>query len=131
MSKAAVGRREINQHQRRGRGLLHRHAIVEHRAGQLRIGLQHPHLGEDLVGIRHRVDAEVDGESHLAVARILRGHVVHPIHAGHLLLDRGRHRLGDGVGIGAGVVGDDLNLRIGDFGKLRRGQAKQGDHAAQ
>ena len=124
-----VGGKEGEHDQRRRRRLLHRDALVDHVGGQLRVGLVCPHLGKDLVRVGVRLDVEVHGELHRAVVRVEGIHVVHVVHARHLLLDGRGHGLLHGERVGPGVGGLHLHFRRDDVGELGRGQARHGHKA--
>jgi hypothetical protein len=104
-------------------------AVVAHVRGQLRLGLALAHLGEQLVGVGVGAEGEVDVQGRLAVVGVDRVHVVHVVDAGHLLLDRGGHRLFDGQRVGAGVGALDLDLRRNDVRELGGRQPGHGDQA--
>ena len=89
----AVRRIEAEHDQRRGGGLLHLDAVVAHVAGQLGFGLALAHLHQQLVGVGVGLDVEIDRQLGLAVVGVDRVHVVHVVHARHLLLDGRGHGL--------------------------------------
>ena len=101
-------------------GLLHGNAIIVDGRRQLRGCLVCPHLRQNLIGARVRLDVEVHGHGRRAVVGVKRIHVFHAVHATHLLLDGSGDRLLDGQRVGAHVRGQNLNLRVGDVGELRR-----------
>ena len=112
---AVVGREQVDDHQDAGRLLLHRHAAALDQVGQDRLGQRlavlHQHLGHV------QVDAELEGDGQRvgAVVGALRRHVHHVLDAVDLLLDRGGHGVGDHLGVGAGIVGRDLDRRRRDL----------------
>ena len=57
-----VRRRDGQQHQRRGQGLVHGEAGYADLSGQLALGLVDAQLREDLVGVGVGRDIEVDGQ---------------------------------------------------------------------
>jgi len=121
-------RRVEREHDQRRRGRLgDSDAVVAHVRRQLRLGLAFAHLGEQLVGVGVGAQCEVDVQRGLAVIGIDRIHVVHVVDAGHLLLDRGGHRLFDGQRVGAGVGAADLNLWRNDVWELGGRQPGHGD----
>ena len=79
-------------------------------------------MRENQIGVGIGLDVEVDGEFGLPVIGVQRIHVFHVVHAAHHLLDGSGDGLVQRHGIGTGVGGGDLNLRIGDIRELRGGQ---------
>ena len=113
----------MNDHHEIGRGLLHRHALADHRVGQPRGGdrdaILHQHLR--LIDIRAGLEHDVDRK--LSIACRLRGDVEHVVNAIDLLLDRRRDGGGDDLGGSAGIDRRDVHrwrrdLRI--FGDRQR-----------
>ncbi len=119
-----VRRRDGQQHQRRGEGLVHGEAGDGDLGGQLALRLVDAQLRENLVGVGVGRHIEVDGQLGKAVAGVGRLHVVHVVDAVHLLLDRRGDGLFERLGVGTGVGGLDKNLGRHDVGELRRGQAQ-------
>ena len=110
-----------------------RDPLVDDVLRQLRLGLRVAQVGEHLVVTRVGVDVEVHAQVHLAAGGLAgRVHVEHVVHAGHLLLDRRRHRLLQRLRIRAGIGRAQENLGRGDVGILRDGQLhhhhEAGDH---
>ena len=102
---ALVGR--INRDAQRDvrRRLLHHDALALHVQRQQRLRDRHPVLHLHLSDIQIRAELERHGQHHGAVVRALARHVDHAFDAVDLLLDRRGHRLGDRLGVGAGIVG--------------------------
>ena len=98
---------------------------------QIRRGLRHAILHVDLIGVDVGVDVEGHRQLHGVVVAVGGLHVEHVVDAVHLLLDRRRDGLLDGLRVGAGIGGGDNNLRRNDVGKLRLGQAAHHDHAGE
>ena len=85
-------RRKKRKHdQRRTRRLLHGHPRSIHLRRKLRRRLRLPHLGENLIGVRIRLDVKIHRQSHRTIIRVDRIHVVHVVHSTHLLLNRRRY----------------------------------------
>ncbi len=87
-------------------------------------------LREDEIRVRVRLQVEVHDHGGLRVGGGIQGiHVVHVVHAVDLLFDR----RGDGLLQGLSVRPDkgslQLDFRWNDVGKLRHGQARDGDRA--
>ena len=125
----AVRRGEIDdQHEVRVL-LLDRHAgLVDDRRQdrrRLRDAVLHVDRG-DAQGI---ADLEGDGDRRRAVVRARRRHVDHAGHAVDLLLERGRHRVGDDLGAGAGIDRADDDLRRRDLRELRDRKQEVADRA--
>ncbi len=125
----AVGRGEIDdQHEVRVL-LLDRHAgLVDDRRQdrrRLRDAVLHVDRG-DAQGI---ADLEGDGDRRRAVVRARRRHVHHAGHAVDLLLERGRHGVGDDLGAGAGIDRADDDLRRRDLRELRDRKQEVADRA--
>src|SRR5207248_5967057 len=68
-----------------------------------------------------RLDVEIHDHGHLSVRGVERVHVIKVVHAAHLLLDRRRHGLLDGLRVRADIVGLNLDFGWSDVGKLRYG----------
>ena len=85
-----------------------------------------PHLRENLVGVRVRLDIEIGGQLHGTIVRIERIHVFHVVHPGHLLLDGNGDGLLHGKRVRPRISGIYLDLRISDVGKLRDRQTGHG-----
>jgi hypothetical protein len=92
--------------------------------------LRGAHLGEDLVGVGLRVNAEIHSQRHLTVAGVQRVHIVHVVDPRHLLFNGGRHGLRDCLGISASEVADDLDLRVGNTGELGDRKPQHRDDAS-
>ena len=124
---ATVGRDQVDDADHVGRRLLDRHAELLHRVGQARLRrlnlVLHVHRGD----VERVADVEGGDDLRQPVARAVRGEVRHPLDAVHLLLDRRRHRVGDRLGVGAGVGRRDLDLRRDDLGIERNRQQKDAD----
>jgi hypothetical protein len=90
-------------------------------AGKLRLRLIDAKLREHLVDVGIGLDVEVDEELDHAVVGADRVHVDHVVDAVHLLLDRRRNGLRDGLGVGAGIGGGDQNLRRNNVGNCEVG----------
>ena len=100
--------------------------VGQERQGQVDAVL-HQHLGEVQVDAR----LEGHGQGVGAVVVRLRDHVHHVLDAVDLLLDGGGHRLGDDLGVGAGVGALDDDARRRDLRVLRERQVEDGDGAGQ
>ena len=98
---------------------------------QLRRRLGDAVLDIDRGDIDRIADIERDGDGRAAVIGADRRHIGHARHAVDLLLERGRHGVGDDLGAGARVGGGDNHLRWRDIGKLRDRQQAVGDQAGQ
>ena len=125
LAQLAAGRVDGDQHQRRRERLLHREAGGRHLRGKLRLRLVNAQLRQHLVDIGIGLDIEVDEELNDAVVGADGVHVDHVVDAVHLLLDRRRNRLRDGLGISARVGGGDKNFRRNDVRILRSRQREQ------
>ena len=127
----AVGREHVDDHQDAGRLLLHRHAAPLDQVGQDRLGQRlavlHQHLGHVQIDAR----LEGHGQDVGAVVGALRRHVHHVLDAVDLLLDRRGHGVGHHLGVGAGVVGRDLDGRRRDLGVLGHRQREERDAPGQ
>ena len=105
--------------------------------GQSRLGLRHAVLHQLLRLVGIGAEPERDGERHQAVGGRLAAHIEHVLDAVDLLLDRRRHRLGDHLRIGAGILrahhhGRRRHLRIfGDRQRRQRQQTRQEDQRRQ
>ncbi|MEY9763510.1 hypothetical protein ABH988_004295 [Bradyrhizobium ottawaense] len=108
---AAVRRQQMHDHGEVGRGLLGDDAELAHHGRQARLGLLHAvlHQLRRLVGIG--AEPERHRQRHRAVGGRLARHVEHVLDAVDLLLDRGRYRLRDHLGIGAGIGGAHQDRR--------------------
>ena len=118
---------EREQRQRTGGRLLDGDAVLLNVERQLRLGLHVAHLHQDLIGVGHRGDVEVDLQRHRAVAGVVGVHVDHVVHALHLLLDRRGNRVCHRDRIGADVGRLQLDLRRGDVGEQGDGELHHGD----
>ena len=98
---------------------------------QLRRRLGDAVLDIDRGSVDRIADIERDGDGRAAVIGADRRHIGHARHAIDLLLERGRYRVGDDLGAGAGVGGSDNHLRWRDIRKLRDRQQAVGDQAGQ
>ena len=83
----------------------------------------HQHLRVIEIG----AELERDGERHVAVARALRSHVEHVLHAVDLLLDRRGHRLRHDLRVCAWIICRDLHSRRRDLRILRDRQGEERD----
>jgi hypothetical protein len=108
---------------------LHGDAELVYVLRKLRRRLIAPHLGKDLVLVYIRADFEVHRQFQRAVVAVDRLHVIHVVHAAHLLLDGRGDGLLDGQRIGAGVSCFHQDLGRHDVGKLRDRQTEVGDDA--
>ena len=81
--------------------------------------------------LRSTPTLKVIGERIGAVVGALRGHVHHVLDAVDLLFDGRGDGVGDDLGIGAWVVGGDLDGGRGDLGILGDRQGLKGDAAGQ
>ncbi len=128
---AAVGRDEMHHHHQVGGILLGADAQGVDLVGQMRLRdgdtVLHQHLGLVDVG----AELEGDGQLEIAVARRFGLHVEHVVDAVDLLLERCRHRVGDGFGRGTGIAGGDDDGGGRDLGILRHRQAEIGKTADQ
>ena len=124
---------ERDDHQRAGRFLLHRHAVLRDRLRQLGQRQIHPVLHLHLRGIGVGVEREVHGDRQLPGVGAHRGHVEHVVHTGELRLDGRGHRVAHGLGVGARIGGRDLDLHgrdrrvLCDRQELGADQARQHD----
>ena len=128
---AAVGRVDRQAAQDVGRAFAGRDAGLTNDFRQLRNGqvdaVLHQHLGHvDIDAVMER-----DGQIVAAVVGALRRHVHHGFDAVDLLFDGRRHRIGDLVGVGAGIVARDLHGRRRDLWELRQGQGEERDSSRQ
>ena len=89
----------------------------------MRLGLRIAQLSEHVVDIRVGLDIEVHVHAHQAIVGVDRIHVVHVIHAAHLLLNGRGNRLFDGLRVGSDVIRLNKDFGRDDFGKLSDGQA--------
>ena len=124
-----VRRDQVDDHQRAGRHLLDVDALVldqgrDDRQRQ-RDAVLHQHLGHVRVGALLERDRQAVG----AVVGAARRHVQHVLDAADLLLDRRRHGVAHGLGVGAGVDGRHLHRGRRHVGVLRHRQREHG-HAA-
>ncbi len=126
---ARVGRIERDEEEDRGRFLLDRDALrldgLRQRGERRSDAILHQDLREIDVG----ADLEGHGQRIAAVGSAGRLHVNHAFDAVDLLFDRLCHRLDQGLGAGAGVIGRHLNRRRGDVGIFGDRQAEQSDAA--
>ena len=99
--------------------LLDRHAALIDDGGQRRGGLGDAVLDVDSGDAQRIADVERDGDRRGAVVGTRRGHVSHALDAVDLLFERRRHRVGDDLCAGAGIIGAHHHLRRRDVGKLR------------
>jgi hypothetical protein len=124
-----VGREQVHHHQDVGRGLGDGDADLLHGERQARIGdgdaVLHLHLGD----VEIDADIEGDGDGEAAVGAGIGGEVEHPLHAVHLLLDRGDHRLRHRLRARARILPGDVDDGRGDLRILRDRQAREGDAA--
>ena len=125
----AIGRRENENSERRGEGLLDSDAVVFHLRRKLRRGLRLPHLRENLIRRRLGIRAEDHIQVHDAGVGIDRIHVFHALDAAHLLLDGRGNGLLDREGVGAHISCRYLNLRRNDVRILRDGETRHGNEA--
>ena len=125
----AFGGVEGDEEQRGGSGLLHRDPVVAHVRRQLRLRLSRAHLGQQLVGVTARLQAEVDRQPHPVVTGVCGVHAVHVLHDRYLLLYGGGDGLFQGQGVSAGIGGVHLDLRRDDIRKLRDRQTGKGHKA--
>ncbi len=123
---AVVGRDQVHDHQRARRHLLDVDALGldqrrDDRQGQADAVL-HQYLGH--VGVKAQLEG--DGQVVGAVVGALRGHVHHALDAADLFLDRRRHRVAHGQGVGPGVESRHLHRGRGDVGVLLHRQRTPG-----
>ena len=119
----AVRRVERHEFQDRRRFRADRDALRLHRLRQLRHGVLHSVLHQDLVKIRVGADLERHGQGVGAVVRAGRLHVDHARNPVDLQLDRQGNRVEDGLGACTGVAGGHLHRRRHDVRILRNRQA--------
>ena len=119
LAQFAARRIDGDEHQRRGKRLLHREAGGRHLRGKLRLRLVDAKLREHLVNVWIGLDIEVHKQLDHAVVRADGVHVDHVVDAIHLLLDRRRHSLADGLGVGARVSRGNKDFGRNDVGILR------------
>ncbi len=128
---AAFFREDGDQHHDRRGFLLHRHAELRHRRGELRRGevdaVLHLHLRDVRVG----VEREVDGEGELAGRGARRAHVEHVVDAVDLRLDRRGDRIGERLRVGARVGRLHGHLHRRDAGVLLHRQRGERDRAGE
>ena len=128
---ALLLRVDADQHHDRRGLLLHRDALLHHGRRQLGHGevdpVLHLHLGDVGVG----VEGEVDGEGQDAGGGARRRHVEHVVDAVDLGLDGRRHRVGEGLRVGARVDGGHRHLHGRDRGVLLDRQGAHGHEAGQ
>ncbi|MNX78495.1 hypothetical protein D3C86_1100920 [compost metagenome] len=129
--QAAVGRGQADDHQEAAFGLVDRHADLADLLGQLGLGQGDAVLDQHLGGIEIRAGLEGHRDRHGPVRGGRGGQVQHLLDAVDLLLDGGRHGLGQGLGRGAGVGGVDGDRRGRDLRVLRQGQHRIGEQADQ
>ena len=126
-----IGRGQIDDENEVRVLLLDRHAALIDDRRQRRSRLRHAVLDVDRGDIERIADVEGDGDRRRAVVRARRGHVGHALDAVDLLLERRRHRVGDDLRAGAGIIGADDDLRRRDLGKLRDRQQEVADRAGE
>ena len=126
-----VGRGQIDDQDEVRVLLLDRHAALIDDRRQRRSRLRHAVLDVDGSDIERIADIEGDGDGRRAVVRARRGHVGHALDAVDLLLERRRHRIGDDLRAGAGIIGADDDLRRRDLGELRDRQQEVADRAGE
>ncbi len=122
---AFVGRGEVDDQDEIRVLLLDRHAALVDDRRQRRGGLRDAVLHVDRGDVERIADLEGDGDGRGAVVGARRGHVAHALDAVDLLFERRRHRVGDDLGAGAGIIGADDDLRRRDVGELRDRQQKK------
>jgi len=127
----AAGRDQADEHRNRRGAFANGHAKLAHHVRQPRQREVDPVLHQDLRHVWVGADLEGDRQAHRAVARALGPHVEHILNPVDLLLDRGRDRVGHGLGVGARVAGHDKDSRRRDFRILRHGQRQQPDASQQ
>ena len=119
---------QADEHQRRGDRFLHRDPVVVHFRRELRGGQGLAGLRQDEVDIGVGLHVEIDHQLHLTIGGGVGGiHVVHVVHAAHLLLDGRRHRLFDGLGVGAHIGGAHEDFGRGDGGEQSDRQPRDAD----
>ena len=118
-----VRRNEMHDHGDVGRLLFRCDADALHFGRQDGNGDGDAVLHQHLRGIEIGAELEGDGERHVAVARALRRHVEHVLHAIDLLLDRRGHRFRHDLRVRARIIRRDLNGRRRDLRILRDRQA--------
>ena len=124
-------RDEVDAEEDAGRFLLRRHARPPHFVRQLRLGDGDPVLHEDLGHVQVGPQLERRVKEHLPVVRRARRHVDHPLDAVDLLLDGRGHGRGDGLRVGPGIDGADLDRRRRDIRVLGHRQLDQSDQPDQ
>ncbi len=121
----------MHQHGEVGRRFGRGHAQIARDVRQARQRLVHAVLHELLRKVRIGAELEGDGQRQRAVRRRLRRHVEHALDAADLLLERRRHRVRDGVGIGAGEHRGHDDRGRHDLGIFRDRQLCERDQAGQ
>ena len=128
---AAIGREQVDDHQRAGRLLGDQHAaaldlVGQHRRGQGDAVLDQ-HLGDVQIG------AHLEGHGQLVgtIVGALGGHVDHVLDAVDLLLDGSGHRVGHYLGVGAGIGTGYFHGGRCDLRVLGDGQAQKENDAHQ
>ena len=127
----AVGRDQVHDHQRVGRHLPDVDALVLHQGGNDREGQRHAVLHQHLGHVRVHAQLEGHGQVVGAVVGRARRHVGHALDAADLLLDRGRHGVLHGQGVGARIEGRHEHRRRRDLRVLGHGQREHGHPARQ
>ena len=122
---------ERDHHQDAGALLLDGDALLRDLLRQARLRRRYAVLREDVRDVLVGPDLEIDVEQHPPVAGVRRLHVDQAVDAVDFLLDRGRHRLLDRLGRGAGIGGGDADVRRGEERILLDRQPGDRDHTEQ
>src|SRR5439155_13778121 len=88
----------------------------------------HAILYKDLCRIEIGAELERDAQRHVTVARALRRHVEHVLHAIDLLFDWSRNCFRHLLRVRAWIIGRDLDRRRRDLGILSNGKRRKRDH---
>ncbi len=128
---AVILREEVDDHQHVGRLLLDGDAAALDEIGQDRFGERFAVLHQHLRDVEVAARLEGHRQRVVAVVGALRGHVHHVLDAVDLLLNRGRDRIGDHLGIGPWIRRRHLDRGRRDLRVLRDRQREDGDEAAQ
>jgi hypothetical protein len=124
-------RKNIDDLKQRRRLLAHAEPRARHFIRQLRTGEAGAVLHIDGVDVGIGAESEGDVERVAAVGAARRLIVNRVIDAVDLLLDRLRHRGLDHLGVGAGIVRGQRDLRRHDIGELRDRDRRNGNETRQ